>query len=122
VKVEVPAPRSLRVGGELLVEDDFDQVEAMSPALEARIVQRGQVVVRAKARARATVVLTSRGAPVREVPINVKELLSARVDRARKKAYSTSRTMSVLVRVSTVTVPRGESIAFTWFASSVALA
>jgi Flp pilus assembly secretin CpaC len=72
VKVDAPAPRSLRVGGELLVEDDFDQVEATSPAVEVRIIQRGQVVVRAKAPGKATVVLTSRGAPVREVPINVK--------------------------------------------------
>jgi hypothetical protein len=72
VKVEAPAPRSLRVGGELLLEDDFDQVEATSPAVEVRIVQRGQVVVRAKAPGKATVVLTSRGAPVRDVPIVVK--------------------------------------------------
>jgi hypothetical protein len=72
VKVEAPAPRNLRLGGELLIEDDFDQVEATSPAVEVRIVQRGQVVVRAKAPGKATVVLTSRGAPVRDVPINVK--------------------------------------------------
>ncbi|MCU0700114.1 MAG: pilus assembly protein N-terminal domain-containing protein [Myxococcaceae bacterium] len=72
VKVEAPAPRTLRVGGELLLEDDFDQVESTSAAVEVRILQRGQVAVRAKSPGKATVVLTSRGAPVRDVTINVK--------------------------------------------------
>lgn len=72
VKVEAPSPRALRVGGELVVEDDFDQIDTTSLNVELRILSRGVAVVRAKTAGKATVVLSLRGVPVRDVPIIVR--------------------------------------------------
>lgn len=72
VKVEPPSPRAMRVGGELLIEDDFDQIEATAALIEVRIIARGVAVVRAKSAGKASVVLSSRGVVLRDVPVIVK--------------------------------------------------
>lgn len=72
VKVQAPSPRALRVGGELLVEDDFDQIEATTPNVEVRIVSRGVGVIRAKGQGKGSVVMSKAGVVLRDVPIIVK--------------------------------------------------
>lgn len=72
VKVQAPNPRAIRVGGELVVEDDFDQIEATSPNVEVRIVARGVGVIRAKAPGKGAAVLSKGGIVLRDVPIIVK--------------------------------------------------
>lgn len=72
VRVDAPSPRALRLGGELLIEDDFDQIETTSLNVEVRILARGVAVVRAKAAGKATVVLSLRGLSVRDIPIIVR--------------------------------------------------